>query len=38
MTVVIDTNSVLPMLGRHHSFAVILDAFIDGEFDWGGVE
>ena len=34
MTVVIDTNSVLPMLGRRHSFAVILDAFIDGEFDW----
>jgi len=34
MTVVIDTNAVLPMLGRRHSFAVILDAFIDGEFEW----
>ena len=34
MTVVIDTNSLLPMLGRRHSFAVILDAFIDGEFEW----
>ncbi len=34
MTVVIDTNAVLPMLGLRHRFSAILDAWTIGRFDW----
>lgn len=34
MTVVIDTNGVLPMLGLRHRFSVILDAWTIGRFVW----
>ncbi len=34
MTVVIDTNAVLPVLGLRHRFSVILDTWTIGRFDW----
>ena len=34
MTVVVDTNVLLPLLGREHPFGVILDAHLAGQFAW----
>ena len=34
MTVVIDTNVLLPMLGLRHSYSTILDAWVAGRFAW----
>ena len=34
MTIVIDTNVVLPMLGLRHPYSTILDAWVAGRFAW----
>ena len=34
MTIVIDTNVVLPMLGLRHPYSAILDAWVAGRFAW----
>ena len=34
MIVVIDTNVLLPLLGREHPCGVILDAYLAGKFAW----
>ena len=34
MTVVIDTNVLLPMLGLRHPYSTILDGWVAGHFAW----